>query len=377
MSPIECFSPDLVRFSFLIGMILSVCLYEKSHITTGSIVVPGFLGTHVFDPGLIAVSVLNAWICFTLIHQLLPRILLTSTNTKFQSLILASVALQLVFDLIVDLPSEIALAGNTFRGFGYVIPGLIAHDMSRNGPGKTAGCVLATSYSIGSLVFLSVWFCPESSLNLQPKTVAATTFDLPLLLVLSTFGSVVIKSKTSFRSGGYITAAYFVFFNGSPVIIAAIMVVSLITYLVCCRLLIPWMIIFGRRKFALVLIVGTTLMWTTSLIVGTLGIPLPYVDHPSHAALIVLLPGLIANDMQRSSIPRVCFGLGLLCSWVLVVAGLFHEITHFSRPQIVIPLVGLLGSSALCACWFQRRVHKTANASPLPYFPMNLERNFH
>ncbi|NIQ31140.1 MAG: hypothetical protein GTN89_12380, partial [Acidobacteria bacterium] len=37
------FTADVVRLAFVLGVITSVLLYERRHVTTGSIVVPGYI----------------------------------------------------------------------------------------------------------------------------------------------------------------------------------------------------------------------------------------------------------------------------------------------------------------------------------------------
>ncbi|MEM7454304.1 MAG: poly-gamma-glutamate biosynthesis protein PgsC/CapC [Planctomycetota bacterium] len=349
MNPVELMAPDLVRFAFVAGMVLSVALYEKSHLTTGSIVVPGFFGIHIFEPGVVGASLLNSFLCFYLVHRLGPRILFMSTRTKFHLLIAVSLLLQVIWFGITSLPSPIAVTGDMMAGFGCVIPGLIAHDMARNGPARTALSTLLVSSVVGAAVFGLVIVAPEMSLHRGVHTTSQISFDLLLVLTISTMASVVLKLSTPLRSGGYVTAAYFVFMGTSLTTLMCILSAALVTYGICCRLLIPRMIVFGRRKFAMMLIVGALLMWGFTLALAFTGPRLPLVDHPAYAGIVILLPGLIANDMQRSGLIRVTFGLGATTGATFIFASLYCEIRSFGRPENVLHLASLAALVSL-AC---------------------------
>ena len=44
------FDINTVRFAFIIGVLASVFIYERYHITSGSIVVPGYVAVFVLQP---------------------------------------------------------------------------------------------------------------------------------------------------------------------------------------------------------------------------------------------------------------------------------------------------------------------------------------
>ncbi|MEM9411395.1 MAG: poly-gamma-glutamate biosynthesis protein PgsC/CapC [Planctomycetota bacterium] len=341
MNSAEFMSVDLIRFAFVLGMILSVYLYEKSHLTTGSIVVPGFLAIHIFEPWVILFTVLNAAVCFWLIHVLLPRFVLMQNSHKFYLLIVASVLIHIFWRSLAVSNYGMSFAANALMGFGYVIPGLIAHDMSRNGCLRTSVNVLFATHAIGIVLYFSVVVFPRGSLNLQEIESFEYAFELPFILALSTFGAIVLKSQTPIRSGGYITAAYVVFLGTSELTLVSILMAAVVTYWINVWLIMPNMIVFGRRKFSAMLIVGSLVMWAFCILVEGLGIGSPVLSHPAYAGIIMLLPGLIANDMQRASLNRVIAGLGILSGWVFAVASLIYELRYFSRPDQIVPLAGI------------------------------------
>ena len=354
ISPIDLFSPDLVRLALVLGMVLSVFFYEKSHLTTGSIVVPGFLGLHFLEPSVILMSVVNAGICFWLVHRLAPRICFMQNRTKFYALIVCSVLLQLAWNAVSSVDDPTAFLGQAMAGFGYVLPGLIAHDMARNGPLKTSLNTILISCLVGGVVFALLVLYPQLCRARPTMSLPSFRFDLTLVLMLSTVGSILLKLRTPLRSGGFVTAAYMVAFGASPTVPIVIFFAALCTFLVVTHGLMPQMIVFGRRKFALMLLVGALVMWATQILLGGLGVDFPLAHHSSYAGIIILLPGLIANDMQRSSVTRVLCGLGLLASWIFVAASLYYEVCTYSRPDRLFLLIGCLSSVLLVIKFLQQ-----------------------
>ena len=365
INPFELISPDLVRLALVLGMVLSVFLYERSYLTTGSIVVPGFLGMHFFEPSSILMSVFNAWVCFLLVHKLIPRICFMHNRTKFYALVVVSVLLQLGWNSLASIQTPVATLGQAMAGFGYVIPGLIAHDMARNGALKTSLNTIFVSCLVGGAVLVSLLLAPTLSRATTVPSLSPFHFDLTLVLLLSAVGSVLLKLRTPLRSGGFVTAAYFVTFGAAPLVPLTTLFVAVTTYLLCVNILIPRMIIFGRRKFALMLLVGSVLMWAVLIVLGQLGIEFPLAYHPSYAGIIILLPGLIANDMQRSSVTSVVCGLGLMASWIFVLASLYYEIRNHSRPDRLCLFIGGL-ISVLLVVQFSQRPSQKMNSLPLP-----------
>ena len=119
----------------------------------------------------------------------------------------------------------------------------------------------------------------------------------------------------------------------------AIFFAVVVTYFVCFGVLTHSMIIFGRRKFAVALIIAAILMWSEICVLKMNGIGLEIFEHSSYAGILLLIPGLIANEMERASVSSVTSGMSLCIAWILIVGGLYHETRSFFRPEQVIPLL--------------------------------------
>ena len=90
------FEADLVRFAFILGIIVSVSLYDRFHIATG-IILPGYLGLFILQPVHLLITFATGVLIYWLVHRLLPRYLLMYSRTKFFTCISVSVGLQVLF----------------------------------------------------------------------------------------------------------------------------------------------------------------------------------------------------------------------------------------------------------------------------------------
>ena len=102
----------------------------------------------------------------------------------------------------------------------------------------------------------------------------------------------------------------------------------------------PFMIVFGRRKFAVVLMTGSVLSWTT---LEAAGHWLPGVLSLDGLPIAVLfVPALLANDMERTSIPEVLVGTTVAAaatvSTIVVLMGLvdFQPRPGWAMPAMLI-----------------------------------------
>ncbi len=64
-------SSEWVRFAFVFGVAVSMLLYERRHLTTGSIVVPGYIAVFIIHPPVLIATFANALITYWLVNHVL------------------------------------------------------------------------------------------------------------------------------------------------------------------------------------------------------------------------------------------------------------------------------------------------------------------
>ena len=71
------YDPELVRLAIMLGIIASMVFYNRYGVTTGGIVVPGYLALFVLSPTHIAATFLIALLSFWVVQGYLrPRLML-------------------------------------------------------------------------------------------------------------------------------------------------------------------------------------------------------------------------------------------------------------------------------------------------------------
>ncbi len=317
-------SSEWVRFAFVLGVAVSMLLYERRHLTTGSIVVPGYIAVFMIHPLVIIATFANVFFTYWLVNVVLRRFFLLYGRTKFTILAATSTIIQSVLLRVTPRgpwlwESNIPL----FIGVGYVVPALIAHDMARQGVAKTTRSVLLAGCIVATPIWLALIFDLPGVNDLAPLdgfgSMAIDGKWLPLAVLLSVFASWAVAKNYGLRSGGFVGAAFISMFMGDPWQVAAAIATATLTYLVVTRILMNNMILFGRRKFSSMLLVSSLISWT-ALWAGGRFFNAEWQSHLALGSLALtplLLPGLLANDAQRTSPRRVLYGVLLGGSFVL------------------------------------------------------------
>jgi poly-gamma-glutamate biosynthesis protein PgsC/CapC len=119
------------------------------------------------------------------------------------------------------------------------------------------------------------------------------TFELPFLGLLI---SLAFIGLTGLYPGGIIVPSYLALFLHEPTRIVGTLLAALLTmgvYRLSCR----WMILFGRRRFVFMVLVGAVwaLLWMQLL-------PAVFPLSLEYRVIGWVIPGLIANHLDRQGI---------------------------------------------------------------------------
>jgi len=120
-----------------IGIVVSFAFYEIVGLSPGGIVVPGYIALFLDQPIRILVTLLAALLTYFIVRKLSNYIILYGRR-RFLAMILIGFLLKwLIEEIIITIP----ISGIELRSIGYIIPGLIANEMRRQG-------ILPTLYSL-------------------------------------------------------------------------------------------------------------------------------------------------------------------------------------------------------------------------------------
>jgi poly-gamma-glutamate biosynthesis protein PgsC/CapC len=317
-------SSEWVRFAFVLGVAVSMVLYEKRHLTTGSIVVPGYIAIFLIQPLVIIATFVNALITYAIVNTVLRRYFLLYGRTKFTVLAIVSTVIQTTMLRLTPSgewlwESDVPL----FIGVGYIVPALIAHDMARQGIMKTTKSVMLAGSLVAIPIALALLFQLPGVNDLAPVTgyghLAIKVTWLPVTVALSILASWAVAMNYGFRSGGFVGAAFIGMFMADPWQVLVAVVIAAITYVIVAKFLMKHMILFGRRKFSSMLLVSSSIAWS-GLWIGDRFLNAAWEQHVGVGSLALtplLLPGLLANDAQRTSPARVLGGVAMAGSFAV------------------------------------------------------------
>ncbi len=116
------------------------------------------------------------------------------------------------------------------------------------------------------------------------------------MVFLALLASLIFASVTGFSPGGIIVPSYLVLFVNQPSRLAGTLIAALLTYF-CYQLVSKYVIIFGRRMFFFMVLVGSlwTFVWIELF---------PLLSPVSLEFRVIgwVVPGLIANNFQKQGV---------------------------------------------------------------------------
>lgn len=112
---------------FILGMIIGFLFYEITGISPGGVIAPAYLALFIYSPGKIAMTLVISFAVFLIIRYL-SSVTILYGRRKFLLAVLLSFVIKLVIENLIQ-PMDILTLD--LQSIGYIIPGLIANEMSR------------------------------------------------------------------------------------------------------------------------------------------------------------------------------------------------------------------------------------------------------
>ncbi len=310
------FRPEVVRVALVVGVIISMLFYERVQLTTGGAIVPAYLALHLPRPLFVLTTVAAAYATFQLVSVVLARKVILYGRRKFEVEMLVGLAIVMVLTLISGrlVALEPTLLG--LAGIGFLVPGILAHDMARQRPGKTTVAVLGTTLVLGMFIYLFAALLDIAPLTQpvgQSRAPAVTGYPPGLLLVAAAFSvgiGMLVFGRLGLRSGGFISGAYVALVAPRWQDLVFALVVAVVTWLIVVHGLMPRLLIFGRRKLSTMVLVGAIAGWAAELGV-TAATGGAYTPWAGLVIVTLMVPALLANDAQRQGWEKTIWGAGL------------------------------------------------------------------
>lgn len=327
------FDVAVVRLAVIVGVVVSMLFYERLQLTTGGAIVPGYLALFIPRPLFIVVTLVTSYATFYIVNRVIARRAILYGRRKFEAEILTALSLVGVSVAVGHSLAGFSPAFLALYGIGFAIPGVIAHDMFRQTPRKTVLAVLATTGVVGLFIFVfdalaavSPGYVRDPALTFPDIPLAyGPELILPAVVVSVVVGAVVFR-RLGLRSGGFVMGAYLALVFTRPLDVLFAFAVAAVTYVVVTKWLMGRLILFGRRKLGMMVLVAAVLAWAGELAVET-ATGGAYVPWSGFHVITLMVPAFLANDAQRQGLWRTVWGAALTSTAVfaamsLVQAGL-------------------------------------------------------
>jgi poly-gamma-glutamate biosynthesis protein PgsC/CapC len=310
------FAPEIARVALVVGVVISMLFYERVQLTTGGAIVPAYLALYLPAPLFVVTTLLAAYLTYVLVSLVLARRKILYGRRKFEIEVLVGLAFVVVLSAVgsrLGLLDPLLLG---LSGIGFLVPGVLAHDMFRQKPTKTVVAVVGTSAVLGLFLYVYnslISISPASVRDRDPVPLAQAEFPehfLVYAVCMSVLIGMVVFASLGLRSGGFISGAYVAFLGPRSMDLAFALVVALLTWLVVVHVLMPRLLLFGRRKVSTMVLVGAVIAWSTELAV-TAASGGRYIPWQGLTIVTFMVPALLANDFQRQGVEKTLWGFGL------------------------------------------------------------------
>jgi len=112
---------------FLIGLVIGFLFYELIGISPGGVVAPAYLALYIYQPEKIAMTIFLSLVILIIINFLSKHLIIYGRRKLLLALLLSFV-LKIIIDSYLQPLNAIKF---DLQSIGYIIPGLIANEMTR------------------------------------------------------------------------------------------------------------------------------------------------------------------------------------------------------------------------------------------------------
>lgn len=143
--------PELLSLSIGVGLALSLLFAEMFGITAGGMVVAGYIALHLNHPIAVVLTILSGLASFTVVRAL-SSVLLIYGRRRTLFMILIGYLIGMGFNQF----ASVALLIGGYDVIGFIIPGLIAIWLDRQGVVETLAALVIVSVMVRLILILTV-----------------------------------------------------------------------------------------------------------------------------------------------------------------------------------------------------------------------------
>lgn len=134
-----------------VGLVISLLFSELFGLAAGGMVVPGYFAVGLSQPMDLALTLATAFITFAFVHALASVVIVYGRRRTVLMILVGYIVGALVRSMASDLETA---SGGDYTVIGYIIPGLIAIWMERQGIVETISALLTAAVVIRLVLIL-------------------------------------------------------------------------------------------------------------------------------------------------------------------------------------------------------------------------------
>lgn len=109
--------------------------------------------------------------------------------------------------------------------------------------------------------------------------------------------SLIFAEKFGINPAGLVVPGYLALIFDQPIMLLSVLIISCLTYFIVSNGISKWVILYGRRKFAAMILTGMVIKFIFDLLY-----PLIPFEMVEVSGIGVVIPGIIANTIQKQGV---------------------------------------------------------------------------
>ena len=109
--------------------------------------------------------------------------------------------------------------------------------------------------------------------------------------------SLIFAEKFGINPAGLVVPGYLALIFDQPIMLLSVLIISCLTYFIVSNGISKWVILYGRRKFAAMILTGMVIKFIFDLLY-----PLTPFEMVEVSGIGVVIPGIIANTIQKQGV---------------------------------------------------------------------------
>jgi poly-gamma-glutamate biosynthesis protein PgsC/CapC len=177
-------------------------------------------------------------------------------------------------------------------------------------------------------------------------TYAFDVYHARFAIIIGLFMAILLYEKYKISPGGMVVPGYIALYINHPEEILYTFLLAFVVFLFVSRVLIPHMILFGRRRFTVTILTGAVFAIITESLIHAY---LPFEPFAEFNYIGIIIPGLIANEFVRENRSTgVLLAIGIVSTltfsfvWLITQFQLVLTSSQFSPFLLILLIVDLI-----------------------------------